>query len=293
MTDKGDFCITIDFDKSSPNPERIFTAMSEMIKAFKDLDNTLVSAIDSKIQPVLILEDVEVGSLKTWLRQVLNQVDDEALKNLDWKPLVGQYLVKAKYIIIDFLQKRASITDGEEIKQLQGELYRLAENTGVRVFPAYAPIKISELIKGIDKLNKSLSSLDKNDRAYFDTGTERATFNMDFTFSPEAIEDLLTKDSISNTATMILKVKKPDYLGNSKWEFKHDTKTIEAKITDASWVAKFQSRQVDVRPGDSIKAVVNILVKYGHDNAVITTQYEVITVDSIIGNNDNTIMLPL
>ena len=64
-----------------------------MIRALQGLDATLVGAIDTKIEPVMVLEEIESGSLIIWLRNILTAADDEALKKLDWKPAVGKYLV--------------------------------------------------------------------------------------------------------------------------------------------------------------------------------------------------------
>lgn len=285
---KGDFCIVIDFDKSSENPERVFVAMSSLITAFKDFDRCLIHSIDNKIQPVLLLEDIETGSLKTWLRQVLNSLDDDALKKLDWKPLVGQYLVKAKYILINFLEKKTKINDAKEIKELQKDLFQLAEDTNVREFPAYSPIKPAELIESINNVNHALDNLNEKDSAYYISSPGTATFNLEFSFSPDEIEDLLTKDTLENTVKMILKVKKPDYLGTSKWEFKHENRTISAKISDEIWLKRFQNRQEDVRPGDSIKGDVKVIVKYGHDQTVIATQHDIISIDYVIRDEDST-----
>ena len=279
---KGDFCITIDFDKSSSNPERVFMAMSNIITSLKRLDDSLIRSIDKNITPVLILEDIETGSIKVWLKQLLEQIDDEGLKSLDWKPLVGQYLVKAKYVIINFLEGKTKITDSKEIKKLQNELYEIAENTDVNKFPAYSPVSVPKLIENIDRLNTALKSLNPKDKVYFTSNEGNATFNIDFNFVPEEIEDLLTREKLENTATLILRVKKPDYLGSSQWEFKYDRKIIYVKILDLSWLTSFQQRKEDVRPGDSIKASVKITVKYGFDNAVINTHYEILKVDGII-----------
>ncbi|MFN8277302.1 MAG: hypothetical protein U0T84_07455 [Chitinophagales bacterium] len=288
-TPKGDFCIEIDFDKDSRNPERVFNALSSMIGALKSFDESLVDSISGSIQPVLLLEDIETGSIRVWLRQLLEKVDDDALKDLDWKKQIGAYLVKAKYVAIDFLHGKTRISDGDELRQLLTKLYELAQQTDVNKFPAYSPVKISDLISNIDKINKSLQSLSDKDTAKFIAKDGTATFNAEFNFSPEDIEDLLTRDKIENTTEMILKVKKPDYLGNSKWEFKHDNRTIDAKITDEVWVKRFQQRLEDVRPGDSIKGKVKILVKYGYDSTVIGTNYEVISVLGVIRDESITI----
>jgi hypothetical protein len=278
----GDFCITIDFDKNSPNPERVFLAMSSMISAFKILDDNLIKSIDAKIQPVLMLEDIQTGSIKTWLRQFLTQMDDDGLKTLDWKPFVGQYLVKAKYIIIKFLDGKAKITNSAEVKILQQQLHSIAEETGVLNFPSYSEINTIDLIDNIDKINRSLSTLGDNDKAYFISSEGDATFNMDFNFSPEDIEDMLTTERIENVMSMILKVKKPDYLGSSRWEFKHDNRTIQAKVLDEEWIFKFQNRHEDIRPGDSLKAKVKITAKYGADGNVLSIQHDILTVEKVI-----------
>lgn len=81
---------------------------------------------------------------------------------------------------------------------------------------------------------------------------------------------------------MILKVKKPDYLGESKWEFKYESRKLEAKIKDTIWLSDYQSGKIDIRPGSSLRVSMNIIVKYDHDNEVISTQYEILQIIEII-----------
>lgn len=283
---KGDYCIIIDFKKDSPNPERIFQTMSELIKSFQKLDNILIDSIDSNIEPIILLEDVETGSLKTWLRTVLKNTPDEALSNLDWKPAVGQFLVKAKYIILNRLEGKTLITDAQVIEDIQYEILDAAEETKVKAMPNYHPIQTKKLLTGIDDINKSLQYLDKGDSATYQTGTNSATFNLSLDLSAETLEDLLTVETIENDAIMILKVNKPDYLGDSMWTLKHENKTINAKIVDKNWLLSFQQRKVDVRPGDSLKCNVHITVKYGKDMSVIRTIHEIREVIKTINLDD-------
>ncbi len=84
---KADYCIEIDFEKSSKNPSRVFHTMYELIETFEFADRSLVQSIDSKIEPILMLEDIEIESIKTWLRNILTAIDDDALKNMDWRPI--------------------------------------------------------------------------------------------------------------------------------------------------------------------------------------------------------------
>ena len=43
----------------------------------------------------------------------------------------------------------------------------------------------------------------------------QARFNLGFKITPESIEDLIAKEILTLQGEMILKVKKPDYLGQS------------------------------------------------------------------------------
>jgi hypothetical protein len=98
---------------------------------------------------------------------------------------------------------------------------------------------------------------------------------MNINIAPDSLDKILLKEEIESSSEMILKVKKPDYLGQSKWEFHHGGRTIEAKINHLDWLNKFQNREIDIRPGDAIKGRVIQTTKYGFDNEVISSRYEI------------------
>jgi hypothetical protein len=278
----ADFCIAIDFKRDSEAPSRVFRTLSELIEAFHEFDLDLVQSVDSKIEPVILLEDIEIGSIKTWLRYALQNTEDDALKTLDWKPQVGKYLIKAKYAVIKFLDNKTEISNRSQLQELEGELLKLAQETDVKHIPAYAPLSRKKLIQNIDRISTATHYLLPDDKAKFMTRTEEVPFNVEFKIVPEAIEDLLTKESIESSGDMILKVKKPDYLGDSRWEFKHENRTIPMKIVDLDWLEKFQSRQVDIRPGDSVRATVLVTTNYDHELNVISIHHDIVEVKEII-----------
>lgn len=279
---RADFCIEIDFIKSSENPSRVFRSMSDLIEAFQGVDQTLVRSIDVQIETALMLEDIETGSLKTWLVNALKAVNDDALKNIDWKPLVGQYLVKAKYIILNKIEGKTSITNRNDIIEIQRELLEFAEHTNVRQIPAYNPVTQKEIITCIEKITTALEPLSNQDKATYVTPDARVPFNLDMHISPEEIEDLITREQIETACVMIMKVKKPDYLGESKWEFIFDNHIIHVKIVDVAWLEDFQKRKLDVRPGDSIKAKVLVRTKYDYDFDVIGIYYDALEIIEIL-----------
>ena len=279
----ADFCIEIDFQRGAPSsPSRIFRTMTDLIESFQEIDNAMVQSIDVKIEPVLILEDLETGSIRAWLRSAIEALDDDALKTGEWKKQVGIYLVQAKYIMINFLEGKTEVSDRKQIDGLERRLLEAAKETEVLRIPMYTPVGTSQITKSLQGISEAVAHLEEGDRATYRTKDEEASFNMEFHISPESIEQILTKETISSDQEMILKVKKPDYLGESMWDFRHEGRTIQAKILDETWLERFQSREEDVRPGDALRGKIKIHVAYGFDEEVVGMRYEVVEVTEII-----------
>lgn len=279
---RADFGIEVDFKKGSEAPSRVFRTISELIEAFDIFDRDLIQSIDVKIEPVMLLEDIESGSVKTWLTYFLKGIDDDALKNIDWKKAIGAYLVKAKYRIIKFLENKTQISNRAEIIELERDLLALAQETEIRYIPTYSPIPRAKLISNLETLSSAAHHLNEFDKLFYTSPEGKLPFNLSFNIVPDAIEDLLTKEIITSTMEMILKVKKPDYLGDSMWELKHEQKTIPVKILDINWLKRFQNRDVDIRPGDSIRSIVEIITKYDYENEVINARYTIKEVIEIL-----------
>ena len=96
------------------------------------------------------------------------------------------------------------------------------------------------------------------------------------------MRDLLIKESLTNDSELILKVKRPDYLGESMWDFKLGDHPVQAKIVDREWLQKFQDRKIDVRPGDAIKAIVRQTIHYGYNAEIVYQHNEVLKVLNVI-----------
>ena len=188
--------------------------------------------------------------------------------------------------MISFLEGKTEVSDRKQIDGLAHGLMEVAKETDVLRIRMYTPVHASKITKSLQKITEAVSHLDEGDIATYRTKEEETTFNMEFHFSPETIEQLLTKETISSNQEMILKVKKPDYLGESMWDFRHEGRTLQAKILDKNWLERFQAREEDLQPGDALRGTVKIHVDYGFDGEVVGTRYEIVEITEIIASNE-------
>ena len=288
---RADFGFEIDFRRDAGPASRVFAATHQFIRACETLDSELVQLIDSSIQTVLVLEDIESGSIKTWLQSVLSASDDDALKKLDWKPLVGAYLVRAKYAVIRWTDREAK---DQSLVELRGEIQRIAAETDVRHLPAYAPPSIPALINAAKDFQAVKDHLIEGDRAKLLTRDSELEMNLSVRISLENVEALAIARTIkSPPAEMILPVRRPDYLGDTKWELRHGRRNIAARIEDKAWLRRFQQREVDVRPGDALRCLVETEARYGHDNELVDERFTVLEILDVLLAGPDASELPI
>lgn len=278
----GEYYLQIDFEKGSERPERVFQSMAQLIEAFQRIDVHLARSVAAGIEPVVILQKVEAGSIRTWLATILRSVDDESLKKLEWKGIVGNYLVKGKARFLRFLEGKKEIASAKEVEVLEAELVHLAQETEVRQIPAYMPIPRRLLLEDLNAVSTAVAVLSPRDRATAVLDEENIEVAKGFVVSEEAIDQLVTEESIDNVTEVILKVKKPDYLGYSMWEFRHEGHIIEAKISDLEWLARFQNREITIGPGDALRARLRTRVNYDRFGEAVSSTREIIRVIDII-----------
>ena len=66
------------------------------------------------------------------------------------------------------------------------------------------------------------------------------------------------------------------------WDMRHGTSIIQVRILDKDWLDKFQSRRINIRPGDSIRAKVRISHRYDFDGELISTHYDAVEILEVI-----------
>jgi hypothetical protein len=131
-------------------------------------------------------------------------------------------------------------------------------------------------------VNAALAPLQIGDAAKLQTANgDTIPFNLSLRIAPESLTQLLVERSLSHDEEMILKVKKPDFLGDSQWEFVHDT-TFEANVLDSAFLEQFRANQLFLQPGSAIRALVHVEVEYGYEREVVSRKRQVVKVFEVI-----------
>ena len=284
LLEKGepDFCIHLDFPPNTKNPHRLLSAAGAFIESLQEVDKVLLSSVDTKIKPVFVLEEIEIGSLKLMMKQFLESVSDEDLRKLNWKKAVGNYLVKGKHRLLALMSKTNNRPTRQELEALSRELYMIAQETDVRNIPSYTAVKAVDIAQEMKRISDSLLALESGDSIKFITDDGEAKIVPGVAVTQEEITRLFTDKEIANELERILMVRRPDFLGESKWEFRYEKKSISAKIDDDQWMADYRSAKIDIRPGDALHVRIRESVTYDNTGEVIKNEITVIRVLNII-----------
>jgi hypothetical protein len=279
---KPDFCIKVNFVRGTPNPQHIFKFAAAYIDALQAVDGMLAQAIDSKIKPVMLLEEIESGSIKIWLKQFIENIDDDALKHLDWKPAVGKYLVKAKHLLLEKVGGVKRLESRELLEQVAADVNRLARETEVLHMPTYRPVTTLEIANSAKALSEAASMLEEGESASLESDSGLATITPGLAISQEQIDTVLAADVIENRTVRILMVRRPDFLGNASWEFRYEKRRFDARIDDDDWLTLFRSGEIDIRPGDALRVEVLERTTYDRFGEVLDEKRTIVRVLKIV-----------
>lgn len=281
--DKGDFGLELFLGPRTENPADVFQSLAGLIRAFGEIDRDFAQSIDTALTPRLVLQTIEIGSLRTWLASSLRSVPDDVLKEGDWKVIVGFFLVKAKHKLIQWLEGKKTITSADEIEDLRRLITDLKnEVEGLRQLPAKSPIPISVIVMAVKKVSVALYPLPSAQSVTYVSAEGSLEINRSFAVTDKQIEEILTKTFRTERTRMALTVKKPDYLGTSMWDVIARGHTVRAKITDQQWLDQFHQRHVALLPGDALSADVRIDAHFDEEGLAFETKYTVEQVHDVV-----------
>ncbi len=257
--------------------------MVQLMEALQRFDRDLARTVDVTVEPVLFLENVEAGSIKSWVATVLRSTDDESVRSGDWKKVLGEYLVKGKYVLLEKLEGAESIAQQDLLTEIQKSLLLEAAQVGNNNLQGLLMLTRTQIAAHVSELTRALAPLTDGDSATFESGGRREVrFNRTLDVDQKQLDEVLTSRFVSNKAELILKVKKPDFLGSSMWEFHFNGHAIQASVLDDQWLLDFRRDGLGVRPGASLRAIVLVEIALNEEQEELSSKYTLLKVLSVI-----------
>jgi hypothetical protein len=281
VADDPVFIFSISFARNQGDPRRVFDAASLLIEGFGELDATIALSVDAKLRTETVLDDIQIGSLRVILKTVLEDIDEQALKEGDWKKAIGPALVRGKRLAVAALDSDEGRA-AQAVEHLKGEIQQIVRESDIKHLPAYAPIHEGRLVASLDKIQDGKRTLGPNDRLTVET--EEATYEVDLTKTWEPAEIIPVADTTErhSEGTIILTIRRADFLGATKWQFYHGNTVVYAPIKDEKWLDRFHGGRVALHSGDALKCKVRFTYVFDQKGAIIEQRTEILKIIQII-----------
>ena len=277
--------IKLDFVPGDNIPENLFIAFANAIRYFKRVDKMLAKSIAQDCDVSSSLMEVKSGSLRGFFRTHV-EIQETELRAQDTtgdlEDRIKEYLHNGRKSITQGLFDFEKNND-EHINRIIDGVKKVAADTGISEEPFFAPPSKNEMLPIIDAAQDTGKILDNKTSLFYKSTENEIAIELPRKIKMD--ETLFIEDkgkTVPNTQELILKIKKPDYLGDSKWEMKHGNNKLLCKIEDAVWLEKFKSKRVFAFPGDSLYCNIQIINEYDSKLNLKKSEYTIVEVIDVI-----------
>jgi hypothetical protein len=279
------FELKLEFNKDTEDPSRLFRSFADLIDSIKELDITIAKTINTSVSSKIYLNDIEKGSLigKLWNHLIIND-DNKLDDNIASEERINEFIDESRSKSLSFIESGKSQV--EDLKDLVKSIDQIANEKGFKDTFYYAEPSILDLAKNLNEINDAVNKLDDKEKFIVKNSNDkieeisRGTEKINI----EDVERALTTEELKSETTVYYKIKRPDFLGDSQWEFKHGNKSLKVKILHEKWLEDFQKGKVIVVPGDSLKVKIRQNFKYNKNGYLISEKTEIIEVLEIKKN---------
>lgn len=274
QTVEGEIGLVIDYEPGKSSAINILQSAMNMIEALDKLDSALLSSIDSSLEPVSVLNDVQHSSLKLLLARALRKLPDEHIQSLDWKKWAGALLVKGKYKLLQKLD-----ADAPEIRQILIDLEPDYKSTPGGLI-GYTPPTVSDVIDALDGISKARSAMPHN-LVTIQTELGDVVLPDQVVFVDAPVDDA-PQQTVTNTGIEFFKVKAPDMLGSAQWSLLRNNRSVKVDMLHQNWIDAYHRREHSLLPGDSLKCQFEETITYDAIGNELDRKLAIIEVIAII-----------
>lgn len=271
---EGEIAVVIKYKPGESHAVDVLQGAIALVESLDRLDHVLLSSVDTNLEPVSVLNDIEKSSLKLLLARALRSVPDDHLHNPDWKKWLGALLVKGKHLFLQHID-----ADAPEIQHVVDQLsedYRRAPG-----LIGYEPPRVSDIQGALDNVAKARARFP---RQAVLIQTEYGDIELPETLPPP-MPVPLDPDKLTyvvNRGREFFKIKQPDMLGQSQWSVIRNGRTVRVDILHKAWLDDYQSRGTPILPGDSLECQFEETIVYDDQQNEVERKIAVIEVIRVI-----------
>lgn len=272
---EGEIGLVINYVPGKAYASDVLEGALELINALDGLDRALLSTVDTRLEPVSILNDVQHSSLKLLLARALISIPDDAIKDLSWRKWIGGLLVKGKYELLK------NIGDPNTI---QSSLSKLDYSSAPAELIGYSAPSVKTIETALHKVSKARSLFDGHDVT---VQTEYGDIKLPNLVDEPVIERSDLERVSEKSGVGLFTVKFPDLIGNAQWTLIFSGKTVRARIYDLDWVDSYHRREFAILPGDSLQCRYKEIVVSDSNDVEIERTLEILGVIKVISPPEN------
>lgn len=249
-----------------------------------------MQSIDSELSTALVVEDLEKSSSKVFLRNVLVDLPDEALKDVNLRQLLGHYLIDGKYAAIRYLDNDEEIA---QIADLTDEIAELARQTDARHLPDYPKPNKARLAQSLDRFQEAKKRFADNEGLTITLGREEYAVDLSKTWLPsENLQPDEDGQELVSEQDVFLIIAKPDFIGEAKWSFKHGKKAVSYKLKGEDRLQDFHAGKYPIKLGDALRVKIRVVHKYDKRGDLLEADEAIIKIFSVIeGDGDDELLI--
>jgi hypothetical protein len=269
---EGEISLVIGYDAGKTPAVEVLSGAMCFIEALDKLDRALLSSVDTSLEPVSILNDIQHSSLKLLLARALKSVPDDALKSMEWKKWVGNLLVKAKYAMLGLLEADTPEI-ARELERLSGDY---AQAPGVLI--PYQPPRLPEIVEALDRVRAARAGISNTVMIQ----TERGDIELPFVPLPVSAQVPDIAGTLTNHGEEIFKIKSPDMLGEAQWTVLRNNRTTRVGMLHRGFLERYHRREIMLLPGDALHCRIEETIQYDAAGQEIERRVSIVEVLKVI-----------
>lgn len=289
-----DFELDLNFD-GRKNPVEAFGQMAKMYERLIAIDKHVLYNIIPNAKLEYQLADIEFGSIRSKVIQILKAIPDDVLKDItNPGKLLGHALVKIKHRILKAAETN-EVQSREQLervtKDINKEINKLSSSTVIIL-----EVNNYFVLNAINDIGTEGRRLKNSESYEYKCADGVAKIKNNSSVNMAKILFELGDQKIEQQRIETLKVKTLDLLSDrATWKLIREGKQIDVKILHQEWLDDYHSRKIIIQPNDYLKIDLKIIYTTNVASIKPVIHYEVLKVlevippDKIESDNQNSL----